>query len=204
MHHSNTEWFHNSATNNHLALQPPNTLSIHRASNLSSNARKTDVGICVGMRNLKGESTYAMNIVPNCCKYFVSRPLIPQNWYNNYAQYLHCDETFTKYYPTPAIVCNELNALVVNEYASTNMRDDILKFRQSLFTKHSISPIGDLKYNGGNELIPPTSNAPTVVRDETLVPSLAPPKKKWIRHYMMGEYKLHNLLLFYVTFDGDF
>lgn len=174
MHHSNAEWFWNSATNNHL--------SMHCASNMSSNGIITDFGICVGMRNVKlqGESTCLMNNIPHYCEYSIPRPLVPQNWYNNYAQHLHRNETFAKYYAPPVIVPNGLNALVVNEYSSNNMRDEILKFRQSLST---------------NELIQPTSSPAAVVKDDILDPSLAPPKKKWIRHYMMGEYNLHNLNL---------
>lgn len=182
MHHLNDEWFRNCATNNYLALQAPNTLSMQRASNLI-----TDVGICVGMLNvnLKGEATCLMNNIPHYCKYSVPLPLIPPNWYNNYAQYLHRDDIFTKYYQTPQTSYG-MNTLVVNEYSSA--RDEMFKVRQSFSTMNSISPIGDLKNNGMYALLTPTSNPVTVLKDEILDPTLAPPKKKWIRHYMMGEY----------------
>lgn len=180
MHHrSNAEWFWNSAANDHLAMPAPNTLSVHRASRLSSNAITTDVGICVGMRNV--------NL--NYCNYSVPRPLLPPNWYtNNYAQYLHHDEAPTKYYQIPSVlVSNGFNTLVVNEYSSANMRDEVFKFHQNMSTTRSANCIEELKYNGESEMIPTISKSVTVNRDESSDLSLTPPKKKWIRHYMMGE-----------------
>lgn len=185
MHHSNAEWYWNSATNNHLALPAPDALSMHRASTLSSNAIITDVGICVGMSNvnLNAESAALINSVPHCCKYSIPRPLIPPNWYKTYAKCIFRDETFAKYHQTPVFVSNGLNALVVNEYSAANMRDEVIKLRQSQIT-HSISAAGDLKFIGEPDSDPVTSKSLTLVREDPLI---APPKKKWIRHYMMGE-----------------
>lgn len=191
MHRSNAEWLWNGATNNQLALPIPNTFSMHRSSSLSSNAIITDVGICVGMRNvnLNGESTCFIENIPHCCKYSIPRPLLPPNWYKNYAHYLRRDETLTKYHQSPVVVSNGLNALVVNEYSSANMRNEIIKFRQSLPTANTTSPVGNFTYTGESELTtqPTQSNPVTAIRDEISEPTLAPPKKKWIRHYMMGE-----------------
>lgn len=186
MHHSNTEWFWNSATNNHLAMTVPNHILMHRSSELSSNnAIIADVGICFGMRNvdLNLESTCVIKNISHRCKYSAPRPSLP--WYENYAQYLQRSDTFSKFHQTPLLVSNGLNALVVNEYSSANMRDEILKFGQSMSTTHCVNHIRDLSHTGHNEFIPSTPNS--IIKDEKSDPPLTPPKKKWIRHYMMGE-----------------
>lgn len=158
----------------------------HRSACSSSNAVIADVGICVGMRNvnLNRSSTCFINNVPHYCKYAIPRPLIPPNWYTNYEQ---CDEYFSKYLQMPVLLSNGMNALVVNEYTSANMRDEIVKFRQSASTTHSVSPTAYWKSTVENEWMPTASKSVTVNRNEISDSTLAPPKKKWIRHYMMGE-----------------
>lgn len=188
MHNTNSEWFWNSATNNPSALPAPNTLSMYRASNLSRNAIITDVNICFGMRNvnLNQESVRSIKNVSHRCKYSIPRPLIPPNWYKNYARYLHRDNSFAKFHHTPMLISNELNALVVNEYSSANMRG-VPAFPQGMPTTKRISPIRDSKCAGENEFVSTISHSVTETRDEISEPSLTPPKKKWIRHYMKGE-----------------
>lgn len=188
MNNINTEWFWNSSTNNHLALPAPNSLSMQRASSVSTNAILTDVGICVGMRNvnLNRESACFIKNLPHCCKYSIPRPLIPPNWYNNYTQYLCRNEALTKYHETIRL-SNELNALVGNEYSSANIGDGMLKFGHNMSSTHSVSHTEDFNLTRDEEPSPITSNVTPIIKDEFLDPSLAPPKKKWIRHYMMGE-----------------
>lgn len=204
MHHSNAEWFWNSATINHLALPAaPNALSMHGALAFSSNTlAMTDAGICVGMSNvnLNHESNRFVSNIPPHCKYSIPRPLIPSNWY---AQYVRSGETYGKYHDTPVLVSNELNALVVNEYSSANMRDEILKFRHSQRThyvnsnEYSTCP----EQNDLSLTTTTTTNSLTTIREEVTNSSIAPPKKKWIRHYMMGEYEVFLLVLLQEQFS---
>lgn len=196
MHHSNAEWFWNRAAINHLALPAPCTLSMHGASAFSTSAvALADAGICSGMSNvnLNRESTRFVSNIPPHCKYSIPRPLIPSNWY---AQYVHGVETYAKYHETPVLISNELNALIVNEYSPGNMCDEMIQFRQGQST-HYVNSADFVSYPEENELNQRTSkNSITTFKDDV---SLAPPKKKWIRHYMMGEYKIN--LFFKINID---
>lgn len=189
MHNTNTEWFWNSSANNHFALPVSNNLSMQRAASLSTNAILTDVNICVGMRNvnLNGKTACFIENLPHCCEYSIPRQLIPSNWYNNYAQYLCRDELLTKYHQSPVHVSNEWNYLLANECSSTHIRDGIFKFRQNMSVRNFIYPEEGLSSTGVKDIIQTAYNSASIIRDEFLDPSLAPPKKKWIRHYMMGE-----------------
>lgn len=183
MHHSNANWYWNSAaTYNHLTSPALDSISMPTASALSSNAILTDVGICLGMSNVNLNSEN----IPHCCKYSIPRPLLPPNWYNSYAQYILPVETaIAKCHPTPLLVSNGLNTLIVNEYSSANMRNEINQIRRSQIPRSDSSP-GELNCPGANDVIPGTSKS--LVTGEDMSKSLfAPPKKKWIRHYMMGE-----------------
>lgn len=186
MNNTNTEWFWNTSTNNHVTLTVP--VSMQSTPSVSTNAIITDVGICVGMRNvsLNGESACFIKNLPHCCKYSIPRPLIPPNWYNNYTQFLCRDDALTKYHQTPVFLSHGLNALLANEYSSANIRDGLLKFHHNMSSTYSYSQTDDFNFTG-DESNPTTSNVPSTIRDQFSNPSFAPPKKKWIRHYMMGE-----------------
>lgn len=186
MNNPNTEWLWNSSANNPLRLPSSNGLSLQR-----SMATNTDVGICAGMRNvnLNNEPTCFIKNIPHCCKYPVPRPTIQPNWYNHYVQYSrHREDFYTKPHTIPYILSNGLDRLIANDYSSVNISHPFNEWRTNVPSAHVIRRSDDKYLSPDNsDLNLFATKSQPVISIDMVEPSLAPPKKKWIRHYMMGE-----------------
>ena len=204
----NINWFWNNNINNRLAFVAPTTPPCSSSSSSStasiySNRLQTSIGVCcVGMQSVNinesnNSGTFHPRKIQNCCKFNVVGPMTEQNFKNACTTFLNHGSS------NDSAISNRLQApetpnfmCYVNESSFSSVISYTNKPTSNSLNWHGRNNVG----TNNNFRLPQLQTQRSFIKDPSEKPSTlhTAPKKKWIRHYMMGE--VIQIYYFYVVY----
>lgn len=202
---NNIEWFWNNNNNSLPLATSPNFAAGITSPSFYNNTSLTDVGICVGMQNVninsKNVATFLPRKIQNCCQFNMIGKLTEDNFNNACNDYLYRQSFYNVLHPNVSHkYMLSQNQHHRNEVVTPHLpkhRDCVLFMPDQFFsTSNAVKITSNRNYVSSRQNAERNSSwkeaaGPNEVKTADKVglkeSTAIVPKKKWIKHYMMGE-----------------